>query len=24
MKMSFCIDCHAKNNVTTDCATCHR
>jgi hypothetical protein len=24
MKMSFCIDCHAKNNVNTDCATCHR
>lgn len=24
VKMSFCIDCHAKNKVDTDCATCHR
>jgi hypothetical protein len=24
IKMAFCIDCHAKNHVNTDCATCHR
>lgn len=24
IKMAFCIDCHAKNRVNTDCATCHR
>jgi hypothetical protein len=24
IKMAFCIDCHAKNKVNTDCATCHR
>lgn len=24
IKMAFCIDCHAKNRVDTDCATCHR
>lgn len=24
VKMAFCIDCHAKNRVNTDCATCHR
>ncbi len=23
-KMNFCIDCHKKNNATTDCFTCHR
>jgi hypothetical protein len=24
IKMAFCVDCHAKNQVNTDCATCHR
>jgi len=24
IKMAFCVDCHAKNRVDTDCATCHR
>jgi len=24
INMAFCIDCHAKNKVNTDCATCHR
>jgi len=24
INMAFCIDCHAKNHVNTDCATCHR
>ena len=24
IKMAVCIDCHAKNHVNTDCATCHR
>lgn len=24
IKMAFCIGCHAKNHVNTDCATCHR
>lgn len=23
-KMNFCIECHKKNNATTDCFTCHR
>jgi hypothetical protein len=22
--MAFCIGCHSKNQVNTDCATCHR
>jgi hypothetical protein len=24
IKMAFCIDCHVKIHVNTDCATCHR
>lgn len=24
LKMEFCIKCHEKNRVNTDCATCHR
>jgi hypothetical protein len=24
IKMKFCIQCHEKNRVNTDCATCHR
>jgi hypothetical protein len=24
INMAFCIDCHARNQVNTDCATCHR
>jgi len=24
IKMSFCVRCHAQNNVDTDCSTCHR
>jgi len=24
IKMEFCIDCHEKKRVDTDCATCHR
>ncbi|OIP32655.1 MAG: hypothetical protein AUK27_12580 [Deltaproteobacteria bacterium CG2_30_66_27] len=24
IKMAFCIDCHVKKHVNTDCATCHR
>ena len=24
IRMQFCIDCHEENEVTTDCAACHR
>lgn len=24
LSMGFCIDCHEKQDVTTDCNTCHR
>lgn len=24
LKMEFCLRCHKKNRVNTDCATCHR
>lgn len=24
LKMEFCTQCHEKNRVNTDCATCHR
>ena len=24
LKMKFCIQCHKKKHVTTDCAACHR
>jgi hypothetical protein len=24
LKMKFCIRCHEKKGVDTDCATCHR
>lgn len=24
IKMEFCIDCHERKSVDTDCATCHR
>jgi len=24
INMGFCLDCHKKNNATTDCFTCHR